>query len=937
MKKKIGVFLSIMASLHLAVAQPSTSGQIQESYKQRGQLELESKVANYPIRNIGPVVQGGRVTDFAINSKDTKQFYVAYASGGVYKTVNNGITFDPVFDNQGALTIGDIAMAPSNAEVLYVGTGEKNSSRSSYAGNGVYRSNDGGATWAHLGLEETHHISRIMVHPDNPDIVWVAAIGALYTPSEGRGLYVSKDGGKTWEKTLFVNNETGVIDLVVNPKNPNQLFAATWERSRKAWEFKGNGAGSSMYRSDDGGMTWKKIVTGFPQGEFVGRIGLDISSKNPNVLYALLDNQYETKEEKEEKAIAGIKMSSFKDMDKAAFAAIENKSLEEFLRKSNFPKQYTAEVVKAEVASDKYLPKALTEYFGNANSALFSTKIAGAELYKTTNSGDSWEKVNAYNLDGVYFTYGYYFGEVRVDPTDDDILYIFGVPLLKSMDGGKTFERIDGDGVHVDHQALWVNPNDNQHVRLGNDGGYYQSYDQGNNWDHINNVAVGQFYTVNYDMETPYNIYGGLQDNGTNTGSSKSVINKSKQWESLFGGDGMFVAADPRNPDVVFTGFQFGNYYRINRKTNDYKYITPSHNLGEDKLRFNWRTPMMLSSHNADVVYLAAQRLYRSMNQGETWDCISPDLTKNKAQGNVPFSTIASLAESKLKFGLIYAGTDDGNVQVSKNGGATWTKVNNGLPSGKWVSSIHPSEIEEGTVFVTLNGYREDDFRTYVYKSTDYGQTWANIKGNLPDVVVNVVVEDPVKKGLLYLGADHGAYISFDSGKKWALMPAVGNVSAYDMKVHPRELELIIASHGRSMFVMELDRAHKIYDNQEAPLLALKAPDKRKSRAWGNQRYPYSKKNEPSLLFEFYLANKTEGLQVTVKNENGNTIHSATINKEAGIQSYAWDLKGVEVVGKKKSKSKSKVPPPPKYVEKGKYTVEFSSGSTVETLSFEIK
>lgn len=903
---------------------------LEESFNQRDEQSAKSILKNYPARNVGPVVQGGRVTDIAVNPNDSKEYYVAYASGGIFKTINNGITFEPIFDDQGALGIGDIALAPSNSNVLYVGTGEKNSSRSSYAGSGMYKSEDAGVSWKSIGLKNVQHVSRVVIHPINPETVWVASLGALYTHGNHRGVYKSTDGGKSWDKTLFINDSTGIVDLVVNPKNPNQLWASSWERTRKAWNFKGNGAGSSIFRSDDGGDTWVKKNKGFPQGVMVGRIGLDVSASKPNVIYALLDNQDEKKEEKEKEE--GLSIIDFATMSNDELQGLDNEKFDEFLKKAGYPKKYTAKVVKNEVKQGKYDGKALANYFGDANEALFNTSVSGAQVYKSEDGGDNWKMMNSYNLDGVYFTYGYYFGEIRVSPTNSDQIYIFGVPLLKSNDGGETFARIDTVGdVHVDHQALWIDPKDSNHVLLGNDGGLYQSYDEGANWLHINNVSVGQFYTINIDNEKPYNIYGGLQDNGTYAGSSKSVPNQSKNWERVFGGDGMFVAPDPDDNDIVYTGFQYGNYYRVKRSARDFTYITPKHDIGEPSLRFNWRTPVVLSNHNSEIVYIGSQKLYRSLDRGDSWEAISADLTNDMLNGNVPYSTITTIAESPFSFNLIYIGTDDGNIQVTKNGGGIWELSVDDLPNGKWVSSIHASSHDRNTVYVTLNGYREDDFNSYVYKSTDQGKTWKSLRSNLPNSVVNVIVQDPVNEKLLYLGNDHGTYISLDDGQKWNLLSSASNAASYDMKVHPRENELVIGTHGRSVFVVDVKPLQKLDINKS--ITAFETKNVRHSERWGEKRYPYLKTNKPTSETMYYV--KTMGkvdIEISkVEEDKKELVLISETTAQSGFNTYTWDMLT------NKYKKEKKVSNESTYGQKGEYEIVFKKNGVESKVTMEIK
>ncbi|HOX82203.1 MAG TPA: glycosyl hydrolase [Chryseolinea sp.] len=945
MMKYLYLFLFAIISTNL-LAQTSNEGEITNSFQERKKLAETSWLKNYPARNIGPTVQGGRIIDIDVNLKDTKEFYVAYASGGIFKTVNNGISFESIFDNEDALGVGDMALSQTDSKIIYVGTGEKNSSRSSYAGSGMYKTTNGGTTWQFLGLAGTQHISRIVIHPEDNNIVWVAALGALYSKNADRGIYKTMDGGKTWKKTLFVNDSTGIIDLVVNPENPDQLWSSSWEKSRTAGSFKGNGVGSSIYRSNDGGETWAKSVAGFPQGPQVGRIGLDVCASKPNVVYAVLDNQGEIEDKKVKKDDGKMKLEDFKSMSIGEFAKLDDKKLDEFLKDNGFPKKYNAAVVKKEIATGKYTPKAIAEYFGaDANANLFNTKIIGAEVYRSDDSGSTWKKMNGYDLDGVFYTYGYYFSEIRVSPDNADLVYIYGVPMLKSRDGGVTWHRLDTlrgvNDIHVDHHAVWIDPADSKHVLLGNDGGLYQSYDEGANWVHLNNMSVGQFYTVNVDMETPYNVYGGLQDNGVLKGSSKSKPNETEHWDQIFGGDGMYVAPDPRDNNIVYTGYQFGNYYKLQLDKDQSESITPEHDINQIPFRFNWRTPLILSKHNADIMYMGSQVVHRSLNRGETWETISVDLTKNKKQGNVPLSTITSLSESPLKFGLLYAGTDDGNVWVSKNGGGSWDAVNSGLPADRWISSISPSPLDEATVFISVNGYRNDEFKTYLFSSADYGKTWKSIKGNLPESVANVVIQDPVNPDLLYCGLDNGTYVSFDKGNNWHFFNAMLNVSSYDMMVHPRDNELIVGTHGRSIFVTDVKPFQALKEGGISKgILAFEPKSIRFNEKWGEKSYPWSVASTPGISLMYFVGRTSSEISIEILDENKVLKRKLTASGTLGFRTINWDVKiDNTIVATKKSKSvkSDSSVKPMVYAAKGKYIIRFINGAEVSEVNLEIK
>lgn len=873
--------------------QASTAAEVLAAAKAHDGLRKSSLLKGMPARQIGPLVQGGRIVDLEIHPTEPATWFVAYASGGLWVTRNNGQSFDPIFDNQAALGIGDIALCPAQPNVIWLGSGENNSSRSSYAGAGMFRSTDSGKTWEHRGLTETQHIGRVIAHPTDPNSAWAAAIGPLYTESPDRGVYKTTDGGATWKKTLFVDNRTGIIDLVIDPKNPNVLYAAAWERLRRAWNFDGDGPGSGVFKSVDGGNTWNLSMNGIPRGEKTGRIGLDISASNPNVLYAFLDNQEMDESLLDEDTIAGITARMLSAIDLAAFLKLEDTKLDSFLQGRGYPKKYTAEVVKQDLRDGKYKLEDIATYFGDANEALFNTGVKGAEVFRSEDAGKTWKRTHEEALTGVAFTYGYYFGQVRVDPQDPDHVYLAAYPLIESTDGGANWSRVDTFDIHVDHHALWINPKDSRHMVLGNDGGLYFSYDQGLHWTHLNNVPVGQFYTVHVDMDEPYNVYGGLQDNGVKKGSSKSVPNRSKEWEDIFGGDGMFIVTDEKNPNLVYTGFQFGNYFRI--ENGRYKRITPSHDIGEPAYRWNWRTPLRQSPHNHEILYFGSQYLMRSMDMGNSWEKISPDLTSNfTPQGNVPYSTISTLSESPLKFGLLWVGTDDGRIHVTTDGGNSWSRVDESLPQKLWVSKVQASPHDKETAFVSLTGYRDDDFHAYVYKTTDLGKTWTSLKGNLPDEAVNVVIQDPVWSELLYLGTDHGTYTSWNGGNEWHCLNQIPNVASYDMVVHPRENELVVGTHGRSIFVLEVAPLQAMKDAESGQgLTVFPVGDIRWRESWGEKSHPWSVERRPSMTLKFFVdgQEKTSRLvKVDVLDSEGKSLYSDKVPAQPGINAWTWDL-----------------------------------------------
>lgn len=894
--KKLLLTAAVLAPSFIS-AQTSRA-EIESGIAKNKYLRQNSPYHNYPVRNIGPTVQGGRIVDLDADPRDAHTFYVAYASGGLFVTRNNGQTFEPIFDNQGAIGIGDIAVSPANPDLLWVGTGESNSSRSSYAGAGVFKSTDAGKTWQHRGLTATQHIGRVIAHPTDPNTAWVGAIGTLYTENDDRGVFKTTDGGDTWNKTLFINSNTGVIDLIIDPKNPDRLWAAAWERSRKAWDFQEDGPGSGVYFSSDGGNTWNLRMEGIPQSKTTGRLGLAISPSNPSVLYAFLDNQEQDPSLVKEDTIAGITQRGLAKMSKEEFLNLDNAKLDSFLTGAGYPARYNAEGVKKEIKSGKFDLKAVAEYFGDANEALFNTAVKGAEVYRSADAGQTWKLSHNEVLQGVCFTYGYYFGNVYVAPDDENELYLAAYPFLRSTDGGANWNRLDTFEIHVDHHALWINPKDSDHLILGNDGGLYISYDRGANWTHVNNLSVGQFYTVHVDMATPYNVYGGLQDNGVLKGSSRSIPNRTPHWEHIFGGDGMYIATDEKNPGLVYTGFQFGNYFRLEPGKGP-KYITPKHDIGADKYRWNWRSPLRASKHNHEILYFGSQYLMRSLDMGENWEAISPDLTTNRQpQGNVPYSTISTISESPLKFGMIWVGTDDGRVHLTTDGGNSWKETVSGLPPGKWVSKVFASPHDKATAFVSLTGYRDDDFKPYVFRTGDFGQTWTSLSSGLPLESVNVILQDPVSPDLLYLGTDHGTYISTDAGQSWGLFSPIPDVASYDMVVHPRENELVVATHGRSMYVLDVKPLQALKDLEKDQSLGVYPIAEVKWRKnWGEKTFPYSEVREPKVNLDFYLTAATESgrmVRIQVRDKDGKVVFEKETSADKGFNRFQWDLRLVK-------------------------------------------
>ncbi|PCI33287.1 MAG: glycosyl hydrolase [Flavobacteriaceae bacterium] len=906
----------------------------------------ESMVKNVPFTNIGPTIMSGRIVDVAVNPAMTTEMYVAYASGGLWYTDNNGTTFSPVMDNAPTQNIGDIAVDWKN-DIIWVGTGENNSSRSSYAGIGLLKSTDKGKTWEYMGLPDSHHIGRIILNDKNPDEVIVGVIGHLYTPNKERGMYKTIDGGKTWKNTLFIDENTGVIDVVQSPKNKNIVFAAAWERDRKAWNFSGNGAKSAIYKSVNFGDTWVRVThnrSGFPSGNGVGRIGLAVY--NDDVIYALLDNQERRPvSSKKKKKNEGLQKDDFKNMSVESFLNLSDKKLNGFLKRNGFQEKYRSQNVKNLVKNKTIQPKDVALYLENANAALFDTPVKGAELYKSINGGLTWSKTHADYIDDLVFSYGYYFAVVAVNPNNADDVYVAGVPILKSKDGGETFVSINKENVHVDHHALWINPKNKRHLVLGNDGGLNISYDDGESWIKCNQPAVGQFYAINVDYEKKYNVYGGLQDNGVWKGPN--TYKASKYWNqngkypytSLLGGDGMKIEIDRRNSDILYTGFQFGNYYRFNLKTGEQTYIQPKHDLGENPLRFNWQTPILLSKHNQDILYLGSNKLHRSFEKGANFSTISKDLTQGGKEGNVAFGTLTSISESPFKFGQLIVGSDDGLVHVTKDGGTTWSKVSKNLPSDFWVSRVITSQHQKARLYVALNGYRNDVFTAMLYKSEDFGVTWTSISSGLPASPINVIIEDNTDADLLYVGNDSGVHVSFDQGASWNVFKAgLPKVAVHDLVLQTKAKDLLIGTHGRSIYkanIAALQQVNKVKNNV---FTLFDIEDKKHSKSWGKSWSKWLEPNTPTIDIVFF-SKKKGNCTFEVLSEDGTKIQMFKSPMEVGLNYITFDVSLDATYGKRYfdnkeihvEKAKNKV----YYLPKGTYTIRASKNKNEQT--FKIK
>ncbi|MBT8285143.1 MAG: glycosyl hydrolase [Flavobacteriaceae bacterium] len=898
MKLTSFLFLGLIGLSLTAQPDVTKASEVMKGLAEKEQMAFSSLVKNIVFKNIGPTVMSGRVVDLDVNPNDPTEFYVAYASGGLWHTSNNGTSFTPIMDQSATQNIGDIAV-DWRSGVIWVGTGENNSSRSSYAGIGLLKSTDKGGTWEQMGLGDSHHIGRIHINPSNPDEVVVGVTGHLYSPNQERGVYNTKDGGKSWKKTLYINSETGIIDLAVSPNDFNVQFAAAWEKDRKAWNFTGNGPGSAIYKSTDAGESWTLVSTsnsGFPTGDGVGRIGLAVFDNN--IVYAVHDNQYRRpKSDKEETSDEGLTKDDFKTMSVEAFLKLKNARLDDFLKDNNFHEKYKAENVKAMVEDGAVQPKDLATYLEDANSLLFDTPVIGAEVYRSDDGGKTWKKQNEDFIDDLFYSYGYYFAQIRVDRNNPDKIYLAGVPLIASSDAGKTYKAIDGDNVHADHHALWINPVRPGHLINGNDGGVNISYDDGAHWIKNNSPEVGQFYAINIDHEKPYNVYGGLQDNGVWKGphnaseSSRWHQSGHYPWTSIMGGDGMQIQIDKRNSNIVYTGFQFGNYYRLDLDSGKRNKVQPKHELGENPYRFNWQTPILLSPHNQDILYLGGNKLHRSLNQGDDWEAISGDLTQGGKKGNVAYGTLTTISESPFKFGLLYTGSDDGLIHMSDNAGGSWNLISNTLPKDLWVSRVAASKHNKERVYASLNGYRWDNFEPFIYKSEDYGKTWKSIASNLPASPVNVILEDPANDQLLFAGTDNGLYVSMDQGENWEVFQnGIPNVAVHDLVIQPEAKHLIVGTHGRSIYKVDIAVLQEMSpDNMSEDLVVFDIPEIKHSTRWGNSWSSWSEPNTPGIDIAFYTRKKGP-FSAKVMTQDGIEVSAFTLDADKGFNILSYDV-----------------------------------------------
>lgn len=802
------------------------------------QSEVPQLYQNLEFRSIGPAVTGGRIHDVEAVADDPSTIYVASATGGLWKTTNKGTTWESIFKDKKVSTFGDVAIAPSDSSVVWAGTGGQNNRQSTSWGNGVYRSTDAGQSWTHLGLTKTRHIGRVRVHAKDPDVAYVAALGNLWKGTEQRGVYRTKDGGQSWEKVLYIDKFTGVVDLVMDPDNPNTLYAATYQRLRRTWGFNGGGPGSGIYKTTDGGETWDELANGIPDGD-KGRIGLAIAETDPNTLYATIEH---------------------------------------------------------------------------ADSS---------GTYRTTDAGQSWKRVNDLNPRPMYYSH------IFVDPTDEDRVYILATEFYMSKDGGKTFRQMPTRptydvGVHSDHHTMWISPSNPEHFYLAGDAGLHESWDRGETYHRMNNIPIGQFYAIGLDMRDPYYIYGGMQDNHSWMGPNATrrwigIINDD--WSQIGFGDGMYHRPDPTNYRYVYSNAQNGEITRLDPKTGDLLDIRPRTNDEDEEYRFDWVTPIEISPHDPTTVYFGGNRLFISHDQGDSWTH-TKDLSRgihrdslslmgvpgtkdmiSKHDGTASYAEITTISESPVKPDVIWVGTDDGNIQVSRDGGDSWTEVAEnmeGVRYGTYISRVEASVTGKGTAYATLDGHRDGDFAPYVYKTTDFGQSWTKITSGLPsDGTVNVIREHPDNPKLLFLGTEHDLFVSNNGGKEWQQLGVNLPTTLYDdLKIHPREDDLVVGTHGRSIWI--LDDLTPLVEWEEAkgkPAHLFSIRPAEIMQHWKSTSYrgqaAYAGENPPNgAILNYYLAEETDSVDIEIRDGSGNLVRTLKGSGKGGtMHRLTWDLR----------------------------------------------
>lgn len=920
-----------------------------KAFDQRERMLKESPFQQIAWRNVGSEVQGGRVIDIAVTETGPQKIFVAYGTGGLWRTENNGQSWTPLFDNQSAFGIGDIDISP-DGNTIWLGSGEANSQRTSYAGTGVFKSVNGGQTWQNVGLHDSHHIGRVVIDEKSPNTVYVAALGPLYSQGGDRGLFRTTDGGKTWTCILKGDSRTGCMDVKLDPRNSNVIYASMYERDRRAWNFLESGPGSAVYKSTDGGKTWSKIP-GLPSGVDMGRTAIAVAPSNPDVVYAYMDNQgsdMNTGTYDEFQPGGNLTFNRFRRMSEDGLRKIEERTLVTFLR-SYMPEGSKVEDVVAKFLAKDMSLKELSELMLQRNPNLFDAEQNLAEIWRSENGGRTWAKTRADMGDHG----GYYWNEIIVHPTNPDEVYTLGVPLLKSVDKGGNWTEIATRN-HVDHHAFYIDPKNPNFMLNGNDGGIYASWDAGRSWTHWNNTSVGQFTTIAVDTKTPYNIYGGLQDNGTMKGPSnyRPGISNINDWKAIGGGDGSAIAVDPRSGgDVVYTASQFGAHSGFNQLTNQRWNVRARDIRGEETLRYNWISPILISKHHPDIIYLGSQRLHRSFDQGRSYTAMSGDLTKNIPNGDVPHSTLTTIDESPFRFGQLYVGADDGSVKFTPDSGITWKDISTPAKD-RWVTRIIASAHKDGRVYCTQNGYRQDEWTPYVWVSEDHGASWKSIAANLPFECVNTIREDDKDPNTLYVGTDMGVYMSRDRGASWMTIGmGIPHTPVHDLVIQSQAEDLVIASHARSVWILNLKQIRQVtpeIEKKEFHSFKLEVPTGRAT--WGYERsQPYSDlpARERRIDTEFWTTKSGKGTLTLIGADSKSVVESpVTVVSGFNVMGLSLLLKagqpGLPPVFGDPNDPKTALNDPyaskrATYVPAGEYKLVLTIGGTQFTQNVEIK
>ncbi|MEW4567412.1 PDZ domain-containing protein [Tautonia sp. JC769] len=896
-------------------------------------------------RAIGPANMGGRIIALAVVESDPSTFFVATASGGLLKTTNNGITFAHLFDREASVSIGDVAVAPSDPNIVWVGTGEQNPRNSVSYGDGVYRSTDGGTTWANMGLAESFQIGRIVIHPEDPQTVYVGALGRLYGPNEQRGLFKTTDGGATWDKILDLDEDTGVIDAVMHPNDPDTLLVAAYERRRDEFDVGDPavkyGEKAGIYKTTDGGRSFTRITEGLPTCK-LGRIGLNYSRSNPEVVFAIVESERigegpripEGKQpalmgiQGEDSAIGagltaitpdgpaaraglesgdvitridGTKVERYQDLIDVLRSKFAGETVSVDARRGDEEKTFELTFAARPTQQGPRLPFA-SSLGGQQENKQDEQGDEGFEtggVYRSTDGGETWTRINSLNPRPMYFS------KIRVDPSDEKRIYVLGIALHRSEDGGKTFTADGGQGVHADHHALWIDPRDGRHLILGTDGGTYVSYDRCEHWDHLNHLALGQFYHVAVDTRRFYSAYGGLQDNGTWGGPVATRNGQGptdEDWLRVGGGDGFRCRVDPDDPDLIYYTSQYGALQRVDLRTGERGSIRPPRVEGV-RYRWNWNTPFLLSNHNPKIYYAAGNYVLKSLDRGDDLRIISPEVTRTDR------GSATALGESPVDRDVLYVGTDDGKLWATRDGGSGWADVTEalGLPGPRGISSIEPSRFEAGRCYVAVDAHRNDDDNPYLFVTEDYGQTWDAIAADLPRGSTRCLREDVTNPDLLYCGTEFALWFSVDRGGSWqSLNSNLPTVAIHEIAVHPTAGEIVAATHGRSLWVLDVSPLREMTEEvREAkahlyrPLPAVRW--KREPIRGGTNRKFYGENPTDGGVLYYSMTEEAEEVSLTVVDAAGQALQTLRTSRQPGLHRVVWDLTRREDGGRRRS------------------------------------